>query len=74
MRQIAAKNSFLRFADGVRLSGQGGLVYLEIAFFNKTCVGRNLVALGENDNIAGHKLLGKNTLLLTVTNNVCIRG
>ncbi len=61
-------------ARGDRLAGERGVIGAQAELFDDASVGRDVVALSQNEDIAGHNLAGGNLAFLAVADQASIVG
>ena len=60
---VSAGRAWSRLATGQRLAGQRRLVDLEALLVHDAGVGRDTLALGDEQDVAGHDLLGRDLVI-----------
>jgi len=61
------------FAYGYGFAGQQRFVHLQVLRLQQPAVGGDAVALGQQQQVAGHHFAGRDALNLTVTQHACLR-
>ena len=73
-RQAVLGRGLGRLAHGVRLAGQGGLVDPQLGLLDQPGVGRDVVALGQEQHVPGHQRLGRHGALRAVPQDAGLSG